>query len=83
MLPVCAARHKVAPRLIADGDDPSARPESAPESPLAYALPRHVRIYAERLKRGELALKVDRGGEVVLLSLGTSEARSETGVAAG
>jgi hypothetical protein len=39
-------------------------------------------IYAERLKRGELALKVDRG-EVVLLSLGTSEAALETGVAAG
>ena len=74
LLKACAARHKVAPRLIADGDDLERiavedAPDVAAMKGWRYDM---FGTYAERLKQGELALKVDRG-EVVLLTLGASE----------
>jgi ribonuclease D len=66
LLKACAARHKVAPRLIADGDD--LERIAADDAPDVAAM-RGWRydmfgVYAARLKQGELALKVQRG-EVV------------------
>ena len=62
LLKACAARHKVAPRLIADGDDLERiavedAPDVAAMKGWRYEL---FGAYAERLKRGELALKADR-----------------------
>jgi ribonuclease D len=71
LLKACAARHKVAPRLIADGDDleriaADDAPDVAAMKGWRYDM---FGVYAERLKRGDLALKVHRG-EVVALTLG-------------
>ena len=70
LLKGCAARHKVAPRLIADGDDLERlavedAPDVAAMKGWRYDL---FGEQAQQLKRGELALKVDRG-EVVPVSV--------------
>jgi ribonuclease D len=70
LLKACAARHRVAPRLIADGDDleriaVDAAPEVAAMKGWRYEL---FGQQALRLKRGELALKVD-AGEVAAIEL--------------
>jgi ribonuclease D len=70
LLKGCAARHKVAPRLIADGDDLERiavedHPDVSAMKGWRYDM---FGAYAERLKRGELALKVDHG-EVVPVEL--------------
>jgi ribonuclease D len=70
LLKACAARERVAPRLIADGDDlERIAVEDRPEVPAMkgwrYDL---FGKTAEQLKRGELALKVE-GGEVVSVAL--------------
>jgi ribonuclease D len=73
LLKACAARRKVAPRLIADGDDlERIAVEDAPD----VAAMRGWRfemfgVHALRLKRGELALKAERG-EVTLVELGAA-----------
>jgi ribonuclease D len=74
LLKTCAARHKVAPRLIADGDDlERIAVEEAPDVPAMkgwrYDL---FGVFAEQLKQGRLALRVDCG-EVALLTLGATE----------
>ena len=74
LLKTCAARHKVAPRLIADGDDlERIAVEEAPDVPAMKGW-RHdlFGVYAEQLKAGKLALRVDCG-EVALLKLGPAE----------
>ena len=63
LLKSCAARHKVAPRLIADGDDlERLAAEDRPDVPAMrgwrYDL---FGAQAEKLKRGELVLRVSRG----------------------
>jgi ribonuclease D len=70
LLKSCAARHKVAPRLIADGDDLERlavedAPDVAAMRGWRYEL---FGVLVEKLKRGELALKVD-GGEVAWLEM--------------
>jgi ribonuclease D len=70
LLKSCAARHKVAPRLIADGDDLERlavedAPDVAAMQGWRYEL---FGVLVEKLKRGELALKVD-GGEVVSVEM--------------
>jgi len=70
LLKACAARGRVAPRLIADGDDlERIAADEAPDVPALrgwrYDL---FGAQAERLKRGELALKVE-DGEIVGLDL--------------
>jgi ribonuclease D len=75
LLKTCAARHKVAPRLIADGDDlERIAVEDAPDVPAMkgwrYDL---FGVYARELKQGKLALRVDCG-EVVLLNLSPADA---------
>jgi ribonuclease D len=71
LLKACAARHKVAPRLIADGDDlERIAVEEAPDVPALRGWRQDMfGIHAQRLKRGELALKAERG-EVALVELG-------------
>jgi ribonuclease D len=74
LLKACAARYKVAPRLIADGDDlERIAVETAPDVPAMkgwrYDL---FGGQAAQLKRGELALKVE-GGEVVTVPLAATE----------
>ena len=66
LLKACAARHKVAPRLIADGDDlERIAADDAPDVPAMRGWRYDMfGVYAARLKQGELALKVQRG-EVV------------------
>src|SRR4029453_10139574 len=74
LLKACAARHKVAPRLIADGDDlERIAVEEAPDVPAMRGW-RHdmFGVHARRLKRGTLALKADRG-QVALVELGTRD----------
>lgn len=71
LLKAAAARHRVAPRLIADSEDPD---RIAPEDdPDVHALRGWRRELfgndALRLKRGEVALTV-RAGEVVVLPVG-------------
>lgn len=66
LLKSCAARNKVAPRLIADGDDlERLAVEDAPDVPAMrgwrYEL---FGAQVEQLKRGQLALRIERG-EVV------------------
>jgi ribonuclease D len=70
LLKACAARHKVAPRLIADGDDlERIAVEEAPDVPALRGWRQDMfGFYAQRLKRGELALKAERG-EVALVEL--------------
>ena len=70
LLKACAARHKVAPRLIADGDDLERiavenQPDVSAMKGWRYDM---FGVYAERLKRGELALTVEQG-EVVAVPL--------------
>ena len=80
LLKSCAARHKVAPRLIADGDDLERlavedAPDVAAMKGWRYEL---FGIEVEKLKRGELALKVDRrGGRVRRDGCGRSEDASK------
>jgi ribonuclease D len=80
LLKGCAARHKVAPRLIADGDDLERlavedAPDVAAMKGWRYDM---FGAQAEQLKRGELALKLDNG-EVVPIELepAASEASSK------
>jgi ribonuclease D len=73
LLKACAARHKVAPRLIADGDDLERiaiddQPNVSAMKGWRYDM---FGVHAERLKRGEVALKVV-GGEVVPVALAGS-----------
>ena len=73
LLKACAAQHKVAPRLIADGDDlERIATDDQPDVPAMkgwrYDL---FGTYAEQLKRGELALKADKG-EVVPVAVAAS-----------
>lgn len=66
LLKACAARNRVAPRLIADADHlERLAVEEAPDIPALKGW-RHELFgrEAERLKRGEVALKVD-GGDVI------------------
>lgn len=74
LLKSCAAKNKVAPRLIADGDD--LEHIATEEQPNARAM-RGWRYdlfgrYAASLKRGELALKVE-DGEIVPMAIPGSE----------
>jgi ribonuclease D len=73
LLKACAARHKVAPRLIAGGDDlERIAVEEAPDIPALKGWRLDMfGIYAQQLKRGELALKAHRG-EVALVHLGAA-----------
>jgi len=79
LLKACAAGQKVAPRLIADGDDLERiavedSPDVAAMKGWRYEM---FGTFAEQLKQGRLALKADRG-EVALLTLGAPEdARKE------
>jgi ribonuclease D len=71
LLKACAARHRVAPRLIADSDDlERIAAEDQPDVPALkgwrYDL---FGADAERLKRGETALTVSKG-EIVAVALG-------------
>jgi ribonuclease D len=70
LLKACAARHKVAPRLIADGDDlERIAADDVPDVPAMRGWRYDMfGVFAARLKQGELALKVQRG-EVVPHSL--------------
>jgi ribonuclease D len=74
LLKACAARDKVAPRLIADGDDleriaVEKEPDVAAMKGWRYDMFGHL---AAQLKRGELALKVEKG-EVVTVALAAEE----------
>ena len=83
LLKGCAARHKVAPRLIADGDDlERLAVEDAPDIAALRGW-RYDMFGAQalQLKRGELALKLDRG-EVVPVAIGGAAARSNDKVRA-
>lgn len=63
LLKACAAQHKVAPRLIADGDD--LERIAVEDHPDVQAMKGwRLELFgslAEQLKRGELALKAERG----------------------
>ena len=79
LLKSCAARNKVAPRLIADGDDLERlavedAPDVAAMKGWRYEL---FGIEAEKLKRGELALKIDRG-EVVSVEIDAAGAEDSS-----
>jgi ribonuclease D len=77
LLKGCAAREKVAPRLIADGDDlERIAIEEHPDVPAMKGW-RYEMFgrQAQLLKRGELALKVE-AGEVVAVELAATPARS-------
>ena len=79
LLKSCAARHKVAPRLIADGDDLERlavedAPDVAAMRGWRYEL---FGTLVEKLKRGELALKVD-GGEVVSVEMDAASWRESS-----
>ena len=80
LLKGCAARHKVAPRLIADGDDLERlavedAPDIAAMKGWRYDL---FGAEAQQLKRGELALRVD-GGEVVPVRVGAAVEDADEG----
>jgi ribonuclease D len=78
LLKGCAARKKVAPRLIADGDDlERIAVEGHPDVPAMKGW-RYEMFgrQAELLKRGELALKVE-GGEVVTVQLAATADNAE------
>jgi ribonuclease D len=79
LLKSCAARHKVAPRLIADGYDLERLavedvPDVAAMRGWRYEL---FGTLVEKLKRGELALKVD-GGEVVPVEMDAASWRESS-----
>ena len=82
LLKACAARHKVAPRLIADGDDlERIAVEKEPDVPAMKGWRYDMfGSQAAQLKRGELALKVE-GGEVVAASLASMEEAAKARVA--
>jgi ribonuclease D len=74
LLKSCAARHKVAPRMIADGDDLERiamenEPDVSAMKGWRYDM---FGVFALQLKRGELALKVG-DGEVVPVALAAPE----------
>ena len=75
LLKARAAEHKVAPRLIADGDDlERIAIEEHPDVPAMKGWRYDMfGSLAEQLKRGELALRVDRG-QVVTLPLSAADA---------
>ncbi len=80
LLKACAARNKVAPRLIADADDLERLVvEDNPDVPALkgwrYQL---FGAEAQRLKRGELALKVV-DGEVVAVAIAPDAAKAANG----
>jgi ribonuclease D len=82
LLKGCAAREKVAPRLIADGDDleriaVEEHPDVAAMKGWRYEM---FGRRAELLKRGTLALKVE-AGEVVTVELPPVAREAEPGVA--
>jgi ribonuclease D len=83
LLKGCAARNKVAPRLIADGDDlERLAVEDSPDIPALSGW--RYELFGEQalqLKRGELALKLARG-EVVPVAIGGASARSSDKVRA-
>jgi ribonuclease D len=73
LLKACAARNKVAPRLIADADDLE-RLAMEDEPDIAALKGWRYQLFgaeAQRLKRGEVALKVE-GGEVIPVALSAS-----------
>jgi ribonuclease D len=74
LLKTCAARHKVAPRLIADGDDlERIAVEDAPDvAALKGWRYEMFGTFAQDLKRGKLALMAERG-EVVLMPLASAD----------
>ena len=75
LLKACAGRSRVAPRLIADAEDlERLAAEDEPDIPALKGW-RHDLFGAEaqRLKRGEMALKID-GGEVVPVPIDSSHA---------
>jgi ribonuclease D len=76
LLKSCAARHKVAPRLIAGGDDlERLAVEDAPDVAAMGGWRFNMfGAQAEQLKRGELALKVD-GGEIVPVAVEAAAAK--------
>ena len=79
LLKSCAARNKVAPRLIADGDDLERlavedQPDVAAMRGWRYEL---FGALVEKLKRGELALKID-GGEVVSVEMDAANWRESS-----
>jgi ribonuclease D len=76
LLKACAARSRVAPRLIADADHlERLAVEEAPDIPALKGW-RHELFgsEAERLKRGEVALKVE-GGEVISVPVAPTSKR--------
>jgi ribonuclease D len=81
LLKGCAAHHRVAPRLIADGDDLERiavedRPDVSAMKGWRYDM---FGADAERLKRGELALTVD-SGRVVPVPRGDAAPKDTTTV---
>jgi ribonuclease D len=82
LLKARAAHHKVAPRLIADGDDlERIAVEKEPDVPAMKGWRYDMfGSLAEQLKRGELALKVE-GGEVVTVPLAPASDNAEARVA--
>ena len=76
LLKGCAARHKVAPRLVADGDDlERLAVEDRPDVPAMRGWRYDVfGSQAEQLKKGALALKIENG-EVVAIDLPLRESR--------
>jgi ribonuclease D len=74
LLKTCAARRKVAPRLIADGDDlERIAVEDAPDvAALKGWRYEMFGVHAQDLKRGALALKAEQG-EVVLMPLAPAD----------
>jgi ribonuclease D len=76
LLKSCAARHGVAPRLIADGDDlERLAVEDAPD--VAAMRGWRYELFgarADQLKRGQLALRIDRG-EVVYVDMDAAESK--------
>lgn len=76
LLKAAAARHRVAPRLIADSDDLE-RIAVEPEPDVAALRGWRRQLFGEdalRLKRGELALTLD-GAEVVAIAVAPTEPR--------
>lgn len=76
LLKGCAASNKVAPRLVADGDDlERIAAEDHPDVPAMKGWRYNLfGVFAERLKRGELALKVVNGEVVPFPLAATQEA---------
>lgn len=75
LLKACAARNKVAPRLIADGDDlERLATEAQPDVPAMRGWRFDLfGAQVEQLKRGELALRIEKG-EVVAVPIAGAKA---------